>query len=327
VARGASSSAATVVEGPAAAPRSIPKLPPAHNPRSTQTMDERESKSGFVPWLVAILMVTGLLAGMATVNGSWLRGSWGQKISGMMDRARSLVQPKKTAASPAVPTQVPAQPATAPTPQSGPAVEDKPSPMPPPQKSTPGKDTQSAALKPAPASETSPDTEVRPKKARTETQPVDTQARVVRRSAVRAAAVPQEVTVVSSPAGATATLDDHSTEACTTPCTLAALPGHHQIAITKAGYEIVHEQVDVGPAPSEVPVVLRPLGGTLYLSSDPPGASITINGRKYTEVTNTTPIALPPGAYTVTIEKNGKHATDQFSVQNGDVIFRKIPLQ
>jgi serine/threonine protein kinase len=326
VARGASSSAATVVEAPAAAPRSVPKLPPAHNPRSTQTIDERESKSSFVPWLVAILMVTGLLAGMATVNGSWLRGSWGQKISGMVDRARSLVQPKQTPASPAIPTQVPAQPAPALTAQSGPAVEDKPSPMPPPSKSSPATDAPAAAIKPASVSENAQDTEVRPKKARTETPPVETQARVVRHSVARAAALPQDVKVMSSPAGATATLDGHSTEACVTPCTLAALPGPHEISVTMPNYEIVHEQVNVGTGPSEVPVVLRALGGTLYLNSDPPGAAITINGRRYSELTPAQ-IALPPGAYTVTIEKNGKHATDQFSVQNGDVIFRKIPLQ
>ncbi len=325
VARGAGLSAPTVVEAPAAAPRSIPKLPPAHNPRSSPTVDEKESKSAFVPWLVAILMVTGLLAGMVTVNGSWLPGSWGQKFSGIVDRARSLVQPKQTAASP-VPPQIPAQPVPAPAAQPTPAVEDKPSPMPPASKSAPQTDVPAAAAKPASVSETSRDAEVRPKKAPRDIPSIETPARVARRPVLSAAAVPQPVTVVSSPAGATATLDGQSTQACTTPCTLDALPGHHEIAITMPGYEIDHQQKDVGVMPSEVQVVLRPLGGTLYLSSEPAGASITINGRKYSQVTNAQ-IALPPGAYTVTLEKNGKHATDHVNVQNGDVIFRKIPLE
>jgi serine/threonine protein kinase len=336
VARGASSSAATVVEAPAAAPRSIPKLPPAHNPRSTQTIDERESKSGFVPWLVAILMVTGLLAGMATVNGSWLRGSWlheswlrgpwTQRISSMVERARDLVQPKQTAVSPSVPTQVPAQTAPAPTVSSTlPANEDKPSPMPPPAKSSPAPDTPAAAVKPASASEAAQDTEVHPKKARTATQPVETPGRVLRRPVTRAAAVPQDVKVVSSPAGATATLDENPTEACTTPCTLAAMPGPHQIAITMPGYEIDHQQVDVPTAPSDVQVVLRALGGTLYLNSDPPGAAITTNGRRYSQLTPAQ-IALTPGTYVVTVEKNGRKVTDTVTVQNGSVIFKKYTL-
>jgi serine/threonine protein kinase len=327
VARGASSSAATVVEAPAAEPRSAPKLPPAHNPRSTQTIDERESKSGFVPWLVAILMVTGLLAGMATVNGSWLRGSWGQKLSGMVDRARSLVQPKQTAASPAVPTQVPAQTAPPPTAPSGPAVEDKPSPMPSPSKSAPSTDAPAAAVKPPPVSQTTQDTDLRPQKAKAAAPPVESPARVVRHAVTRAAAVPQEVMVISSPAGATATLDGQSTEACATPCKLAALPGPHEIAITMPGYEIDRQQVDIGTAPpSEVQVVLRALGGTLYLNSDPPGAAITINGRRYSQLTPAQ-FALTPGTYTVTLEKNGKQVTQSVVVQNGRLNFLKIPLE
>jgi hypothetical protein len=245
----------------------------------------------------------------------------------MVERARDLVQPKQTAATPSVPTQVPAQTAPTPAAPSAPEVAEKPSPMPPPTKSAPSTDTPAAAVKPASIPKTAEDTDLRPQKAKAAAPPTETQARAVRRSVTRTAAVPQDVKVMSSPAGATATLDGQPTEACSTPCTLEALPGHHEISVTMPNYEIVHEEVDVSTGPSEVPVVvLRPLGGTLYLNSDPPGAAVTINGRRYSELTPAR-IALPPGAYTVTIEKNGKHATDQFSVQNGDVIFRKIPLQ
>jgi hypothetical protein len=132
---------------------------------------------------------------------------------------------------------------------------------------------------------------------------------------------------VSSPAGATATLDGQIDVSCTTPCSLEALPGRHTIAVTMTGYEIEHREVDIGSSPYELPpVVLRPPGSTLYLSSVPPGASISINGKKFSEVTPAR-IPLPPGTYNVTVEKNGKQSTQSVEVQNGKLNLLKIPLE
>jgi len=324
VARGANLSAPTVVEAPSTAPRSAPRLPPAHNPRVSETAEEGQPKSAFVPWLIAILMVTGLLAGMLAVNGPWLKNPWVQRITAALGRSWNQIQPKQTPSVPPAVAQSPAQqppPASATQPpaplvseQTG--SDEKPSPMPPPAQSANSPKSPVAAAKPALAPEPSPDPNVVPRKARTDVPPADSTSRLARRPAGRSTGVPQQVTVISSPAGATATLDDNPTEACSTPCTLEAMPGLHQVAITMPGYEIEHQQVDVGSDPRDVQVVLRALGGTLLLSSEPPGASITINGRKYPQLTNTQ-ITLAPGTYTVTMEKDGKQVTRQVTVQNG----------
>jgi sugar/nucleoside kinase (ribokinase family) len=93
------------------------------------------------------------------------------------------------------------------------------------------------------------------------------------------------------------------------------------------GYEIEHREVDIGSSPFDLPaVVLRAPGSTLYLSSEPSGASISINGRKLSEVTPAR-IPLPPGTYNVTVEKNGKQSTQSVEVQNGRLNLLKIPLE
>jgi len=45
------------------------KLPPARNPRHDATAEQAPKKSSFIPWLVAIAVVTGLLALMSQLNG------------------------------------------------------------------------------------------------------------------------------------------------------------------------------------------------------------------------------------------------------------------
>jgi hypothetical protein len=136
---------------------------------------------------------------------------------------------------------------------------------------------------------------------------------------------PQTVTVLSSPAGATATLDGHPSMACKTPCPLEAAPGRHTIAITMPGYQIDHQEIDIGTGPREVQVVLNPLTGTLMLVSDPPGASISLNGKKVSQTTPAT-IPVPLGSYQITLEKDGKQGTGSVNVGTG-FNYLKIPLR
>jgi hypothetical protein len=135
------------------------------------------------------------------------------------------------------------------------------------------------------------------------------------------------VAIISSPGGATATLDGDPEKACKAPCSLDATPGRHTISITMPGYQIEHRDVDVESSPVEtLPVVLRPLGGTLLLASVPAGAAISVNGRPIPQVTPAQ-IPLSPGTYTIAIEKNGKQASATVEIRNGAITHQRIVLE
>jgi serine/threonine protein kinase len=292
-------------------------LPPARNPRREETTEAREHKSSFVPWLVAIVLVTGLLAVISQLNGPSLQQKVGgiiAAVSGIFNKGgtpanapqgtppstpQSPVQPAPAAQNPAVAQNAPSVP---------PAIDEKPSAFGPP-------DTSAEPSKP-PAKTAPPEDESATSKARAEAAPTGPAKRATARPVLRAAAVPQDVTVISSPAGATATLDGQADVACTTPCKLQALPGRHTIAITKPGYLYEHQDVDIGSEPRDVQVVLRAPGGTLSVTSAPAGASISINGKKYSGVTPAL-IPLSVGTYNITVEMDGKQNTKKVEVQNG----------
>ena len=195
-------------------------------------------------------------------------------------------QVQQTTKPPAPPPVQPAPPATATAPVPVPA-ESKPSPMPPP----------------APAEQPSP---AKPAPAIAATQPVS---------------------IISSPGGATATLDGNPAKACKAPCSLDAAPGRHTISITMPGYQIEHRDVDVESSPVEtLPVILRPLGGTLLLASEPAGAAISVNGRPIPQVTPAQ-IPLSPGTYTIAVEKDGKQASTKVEIRNGAITHQRIVLE
>src|ERR1035437_8619675 len=140
-------------------------------------------------------------------------------------------------------------------------------------------------------------------------------------------AATQPVSIISSPAGATATLDGYPQRVCKAPCSLDAARGRHAISITMPGYQIEHRDVDVESSPVEtLPVILRPLGGTLLLASAPAGAAISVNGRPIPQVPPAQ-IPLSPGTYTIAIEKNGKQASATVEIRNGAITHQRIVLE
>jgi serine/threonine protein kinase len=143
-------------------------------------------------------------------------------------------------------------------------------------------------------------------------------ASVRRPPPTRASSAPQPVQVVSSPAGAIASLDGQADTACTTPCTLEALPGRHSLELRKSGFDLEHRDVDVTATALELPtIVLRSTFGALMLTSEPAGAAILVNGKRQPQITPAQ-IQLPPGSYSVTVEwKDGKQATRTVQVKDG----------
>jgi serine/threonine-protein kinase len=273
-------------------------LPPARHARRAEatTTAERAQrrKAGFLPFLLAILVAAGLLALIGWQAAPWLSNQ---------------VQATKT---PVPPPVEPAPPAMVPAPAPTPApAEQKPSPMPPPA-TTPA-ETANTENAPPPGRPLGP--ERKPPAEEPAAKPAP------------AMAVTEPVSIISSPGGATATLDGDPQRACKAPCSLDATPGRHTISITMPGYQIEHREVEVLSSPVEMlPVILRPLGGTLLLASVPAGAAISVNGRRLPQVTPAQ-IPLSPGTYTVTVEKDGKLANATVEIRNGVISHQRIVLE
>ena len=305
LARGGALNEPTMVD----APRGAVTLPPARRPRrgeetGAHTRGER-SRPGFIPFLAAILMAAALLAliGWQAAPSWLLRG--GRERSATTRSQASAKPPATVAASSkhAAPREVP--PASPPPPQ---VAESKPSPMP---------------TAPAAKAETKP--------AEEPASPLDAGLKApavtpVRRTAMAPVPEPAEVTVITSPAGATATLDGRRETACSTPCSLDAAPGRHTVSMALSGYQPEHRDVAVGSGSMELPmVILRATQGTLWVTSSPAGAAITINGKRFPQ---TTPAQIPlaPGAYRVLVEKDGAQNASALEIRNGETKVLKVSL-
>jgi len=149
-----------------------------------------------------------------------------------------------------------------------------------------------------------------------------------RADALPAAASPsqlEDIWVSTNPPGAKAVLDDNLSQSCQTPCMLHSPQGVHHLTISQAGYLNEYREIRVGSTAMDVPVItLRQPGGTLMVSSDPPGASVRINGQLQNQQTPAS-INLKPGTYTVTVERGGRTQTQRVEIQDSPVLLR-VPI-
>ena len=135
----------------------------------------------------------------------------------------------------------------------------------------------------------------------------------------------QDVWVTTNPPGAKAVLDGDLSMACQTPCMIHAATGTHNLTFSQAGYENEYREVRVGDTAEDVPpVTLRKPSGTLMLTTNPPGANIRVNGQLVPQVTPAQ-IILPPGSYSITVEKGGKTQTQKVDITQSPTYLR-IPL-
>ncbi len=316
----------------------VVSLPPGRRPlRSarageTETAEvDRERKGGFLTFLLAMLVAAGLLALIG-----WQAFPWLSQRQHVQEAAQQPTGPPQTASPQSnPPTEPVSQPQTAAA--QSPSGETKPSPMPPP-------DAAQSAPVPSTPAEAPPQpvqTEAaKPQTAKTQTAPPQTAKSEVHvqpprqdvpevpariRQQIPPQPQPEPISIISSPGGATATVDGHPEMACTTPCTINVLPGKHTVAVTLPGYGIEHRDIFVGSYPMEMQaVVLRATGGTLMLTSEPQGAQVMVDGRA-TGQNTPAEVTLRPGTYRITVSKDGKQATQTVEVRTG-ISYLKILL-
>ncbi len=216
----------------------------------------------------------------------------------------------------------PELPVTAEAPRVVVPPEPKPSPM-----KTPGEgDSPLAATPPetAPPDSAPPATETKTEeKASRAAQPVEPQSR----RAPPPTPGTREIVVSSNPPGARIVLDERTEAGCRTPCAIYAEPGRHTITASLDGYPREIRSILVGEGSNDIVLfdMKKKTGGSLMVTSTPPGAAVFIDNKRQPQPTPSS-ISLPPGNYSVTVEKDGQRKTQQVDIREGITVL-KVTLE
>ncbi len=118
------------------------------------------------------------------------------------------------------------------------------------------------------------------------------------------------INVVTSEPGARVVMDGVELTACTTPCSIPARPGRHSLLLSRAGFHPANREVMVANGPADLQVTLSAILGTIMLSTAPPGARITVDGKAVDGETPKT-LKLPPGRHDIAVSKEGAGSSQQ----------------
>jgi hypothetical protein len=135
---------------------------------------------------------------------------------------------------------------------------------------------------------------------------------------------PYPLQLVTSPPGATATVDSDPSKTCQAPCSLELTAGRHTVAIQMEGYRRELRIIELH-GPQEVFFNLSRAGGTVRVESQPPGAQILINGEMRRETTPAS-IRLPVGKYHITVIRDGRKADQEIEVRDGALLRYTLDL-
>jgi predicted Ser/Thr protein kinase len=280
--------------------------PPPPAPSFGIVEEPPRRNSWLLPLFLSILVVAGVAA--IFVYQSGLAGESPKPLVVAQQQPRQPVSDDNHADEKQPPAETPdaepkpaeQTPPQAPTPQAVTPEPEKPKPLPQAEKTEP----------PAAKPERAPPKEEAPRSR------IAAEPRVPRS---------QDIWITSNPPGAKAVLDGNLAQSCTTPCMLHGTTGMHHLSLSKASYINEYRDLPVGGTAVDFPqITLQQPEGTLFLSTDPAGASIRINGKLTPQLTPAK-ITLSPGSYSITVEKNGAAKTETVQVRDG-MVRVSIPL-
>ncbi len=190
---------------------------------------------------------------------------------------------------------------------------------PPPQSKQPAYATAAKAA-PPPATETHPSPV-----AETRTKPPEP----VESASVRPTPAPRSSTAtpshavardaqaqfVTSPSGASITVDADPSKSCTAPCSLPLPAGRHTLLAEMSGHR-PSRKIFQTPQDSEIFTQLDAAGGTLLVTSTPPGGSIFVDGKEQPKRTPAS-VSVPIGRHQIVVLLEGRRAQDNVDIQDG----------
>ncbi len=130
------------------------------------------------------------------------------------------------------------------------------------------------------------------------------------------------VQFLTDPPGAKVIIDDNQSLSCKAPCMLQLPPGRHALNVQLAGYRSYPRVFNV-PQDGDIFLQLNKAGGTLSVSSSPPGATIEINNEVQSKHTPAI-FNLPPGTYHVRVAKGGASLDFDTEIKDGAFVSKNV---
>jgi len=134
--------------------------------------------------------------------------------------------------------------------------------------------------------------------------------------------VGQSVQFLTEPPGAQVTVDGNSSLACKTPCMLPLSGGRHALTVQLAGYRPYPRVFNV-PQDGDLFLRLSKASGTLSITSEPPGATIEVDGVPEGKRTPAV-FSLAPGMYHVKVARSGAFIDFDVQLRDGEFINKRV---
>jgi hypothetical protein len=170
----------------------------------------------------------------------------------------------------------------------------------------------------APAPAPAQPVEIQQPEAPAEQPAAPVRTRNSRKRAASPVVIPGQLAIDSTPQGAQVQIDGATDPSWVTPFTLTNLqPGQHSMTVSKSGYVTETRTVNVTSANrATAQVHLTQLVATLVVKSDPPGASIFVDGRN-TNAKTPAQVGVDKGQHVVLVRLSGyldETMTGQFAL-------------
>jgi serine/threonine protein kinase len=135
-------------------------------------------------------------------------------------------------------------------------------------------------------------------------------------------AIGQSVQFLTEPPGAQVTVDGNPSMVCKTPCMLPLTAGRHALTVDMPGYR-PYPRVFSVPQDGDLFLKLAKSSGTLSITSEPPGATVevdgTMQGKRTPAVFN-----LAPGTYHVKVARGGAFIDFDVQLRDGEFINKRV---
>jgi serine/threonine-protein kinase len=132
----------------------------------------------------------------------------------------------------------------------------------------------------------------------------------------------QTVQLLTDPPGAQVTIDGNSELTCKTPCMLPVAAGRHSLSVQLAGYRSFPRVISV-PQDGDIFLQLTKAAATLSVTSNPPGASIEINGESQAKRAPAL-FNLAPGNYHVKVARGSAFLDFDVQLKDGEFVTKNV---